>query len=250
MTKPETPLKTKDSIRVHLARLIIEGTLEPNDTLPNEATLANDYGVSRTSIRDVLQSLEEKGLVERKTNIGTRVRSIHSWNLLDEDVLNWSCGVMTQRRFFTSLMELRLIIEPQAACLAAIRANDAELQDIQKSFARMNLGDQSIDPEGDVAFHQAIINATGNMFISQFGSTIRAALYHTIYQSGKDAIDQVESLENHRQLMNSIENRDPQNAHALMGQILCRTVSEMGLPVPQVVLGVIDPDKSPSGSSG
>lgn len=228
--------KTKDNIRDHLARRIIEGTLKPNEILPNELALAQDYGVSRTSMRDVLHSLEEKGLLERKTHVGTRVRSIHSWNLLDEDVLNWSCGVMTQRRFFGSLMELRLIIEPQAAALAAVRANDAELHTIQEAFVMMNLDNQHIDPEGDVAFHQAIIKSSGNIFIAQFGGAIRAALYHTIYQSGKDAIDQVESLENHHRLMTAIENRNGPGAYTIMCQILNMTVSDMGLSASHIIL--------------
>ena len=133
MSEPMT--KTKHILRDRLARQIVEGTLKPDDILPNELTLAREHGVSRTTIRDVLRSLEEKGLLERKTYVGTRVRSIHSWNLLDDEVLNWSCGVMSQRRFFSSLMELRMIIEPQAAALAAIRANDADLRAIQDALA-------------------------------------------------------------------------------------------------------------------
>jgi DNA-binding FadR family transcriptional regulator len=120
-------IRAKHILRDKLARQIVEGTLKPNDILPNELALAREYGASRTTIRNVLCSLEEKGLHERKTYVGTRVRSIHSRNLLDDEVLNWSRGVMSQRRFFSSLMELRMVIEPQAAALAAIRANDADL---------------------------------------------------------------------------------------------------------------------------
>jgi GntR family galactonate operon transcriptional repressor len=123
----ETMIRAKHILRDKLARQIVEGTLKPNDILPKELALAREYGASRTTIRNVLRSLEEKGLHERKTYVGTRVRSIHSRNLLDDEVLNWSCGVMSQRRFFSSLMELRMVIEPQAAALAAIRANDADL---------------------------------------------------------------------------------------------------------------------------
>lgn len=228
--------KTKHEVRNELARQIIEGTLKADDVLPNELDLARDYGVSRTTIRDVLQGLEEKGLLERKTYKGTRVRSIHSWNLLDEEVLNWSCGVMTQRRFFGSLMELRLIIEPQAAALAAIRNNDLELQAIQSAFDWMNINDKRIDPEGDVAFHQSIIKASGNMFVAQFGGAIRAALHHTIYLSGREAIDQVQSIENHRQLLYAIENHDAGSAYDIMGRILKLTVADLGLPKPELIL--------------
>ncbi len=231
----ETMTRTKHILRDRLARQIVEGALKPNDILPNELALAREYGVSRTTIRDVLRSLEEKGLLERKTYVGTRVRSIHSWNLLDDEVLNWSCGVMSQRRFFSSLMELRMIIEPQAAALAAIRANDADLQAIQDSFNWMNIDDQRIDPKGDVAFHQGIIKASGNMFVAQFGGAIRAALYHTIFLSGKEAINQPGSIENHRQVVNAIENRDARSAYAIMTRILNMTVSDLGLPPSEII---------------
>jgi GntR family galactonate operon transcriptional repressor len=238
LSEPMT--KTKHILRDRLARQIVEGTLKPDDILPNELTLAREHGVSRTTIRDVLRSLEEKGLLERKTYVGTRVRSIHSWNLLDDEVLNWSCGVMSQRRFFSSLMELRMIIEPQAAALAAIRANDADLRAIQDAFSWMNLDNQRIDPKGDVAFHQGIIKASGNMFLAQFGGAIRAALYHTIYLSGKEAINQPGSIENHRQVLNAIENRDARSAYAIMIRILDMTVSDLGLPPSEVITTDID----------
>ena len=239
----EIPGKTKQLLREKLVRQIVEGQLKPNDILPNELALAREHQVSRTTIRDVLRSLEEKGLVERKTYVSTRVRSIHSWNLLDDEVLSWSCGAMSHRRFFTSLMELRLIIEPQAAALAAIRANDQDLQTIRQAFKWMNLDDQRIDPEGDVAFHQGIIKASGNMFVAQFGGAVRAALYHTIYLSGKEAIDQPGSIENHRQLLNAIENRDALRAYSLMTRILNLTASDLGLPPTDLVLADSSPER-------
>lgn len=228
--------KTKHVVRDQLARQIIGGELKADMVLPNELDLARDYGVSRTTIRDVLQSLEEKGLLERKTYKGTRIRSIHSWNLLDAEVLNWSCGIMTQRRFFSSLMELRLIIEPQAAALAAIRNNDLELQTIRDAFDWMNIDGQRIDPEGDVAFHHSIIKASGNMFVAQFGGAIRAALHHTIYLSGKEALDQGQSIENHRQLLHAIENHDARSSYAIMSRILKITVADLGLSESEIIL--------------
>ena len=107
---PESIAQNKNAIREHLARLIIEGTLKRDEILPNELALAKGFGVSRTMVRDVLRSLEEKGLIERKTNVGTRVRNIHSWNLLDKEVLEWSGGVLAESRFLLYLLELRLII--------------------------------------------------------------------------------------------------------------------------------------------
>lgn len=238
---PDPLNKNKNSIREHLARMIIEGTIKRDGILPNELDLAKGFGVSRTMVRDVLRSLEEKGLIERKAHVGTRVRSIHSWNLLDSEVLDWGCGVLTQPSFLGSLLELRLLIEPQAAALAAIRANHVELQLITSTFEEMvtaGLEEEGlrIDPEVDIAFHQAIIMSSGNLFISQFGGVIRAALYHTISLSGRAAGDHAESIESHRRLLNSIENRNSAAAYAAMVHVLKKTMADMNIQGTGVIL--------------
>jgi len=231
--------KNKDSIREHLARLVISGELKTEDILPNEVALADKFGVSRTLIRDVLRSLEEKGLIERKPQVGTRPRNIQYWNLLDDEVLAWCCESMPQRRFYVSLLELRMVIEPQAAALAATRANDEEIQQIVNAFNRMTSKNQNgvmIDSEGDIDFHQAIIKASGNIFISQFGGIVRAALYHTIYMSVRAATDHAESIESHRLLLEAIERRNPEQSYMAMSRVLSRTMLDMGIEKASVIL--------------
>lgn len=231
----------KRNIIEHIARLIIQGTLPTNQILPNEIALAAKFGVSRTMIRDALRSLEEKGLIERRTNVGTRVRSIHSWNLLDSEVLEWSSRTLTQSRFLLSLMELRLIIEPQAATLAAIRANDEALQDIRSSFLRMRSRDEGtgellLDTDADIEFHQAVIKASGNLFVAQFGGVIRAALHHTIYLSNKASVDPTFSLECHRRVMEGIESRNPKLAYDGMWRVLKNAIADLNLQITGVVI--------------
>jgi DNA-binding FadR family transcriptional regulator len=227
----------KKNILEHLARKIIDNTIKPHEILPNEFAFAALFGVSRTMIRDILKSLEGKGLIERKTNVGTRVRSIHSWNLLDKELLDWSCGLLTQSRFLVSLLELRLIVEPQAAALAAIRANDEDLQAIRGHLERMaDSGGGTIDTTADIEFHKAIIKACGNLFVSQFGNAIQAALHHTIYMSNKASIDPKASLECHRGILEAIEARDSAGAYAAMCRVLRNTIFDMGLQVSGVIL--------------
>lgn len=232
--KPDVK-KNKGNIREHMARLIINGTIDTDVILPNENLLAEGFEISRTSIRDILRSLEEKGLIQRKTHVGTRVRSIHSWNLLDNEVLEWSSKSMSQRRFFISLIELRMIIEPQAAALAATRANDNDLKRIFSAFNLMvKKSDDGthnvINPDGDILFHQAILKASGNIFVSQFGGAIKAALHHTINMSVIAADNHQESIDNHRELFDAIECRDPEKAYISMNSVLGKTLSDLGVP--------------------
>ncbi|MCW8860278.1 MAG: FCD domain-containing protein [Deltaproteobacteria bacterium] len=238
---PEGTITNKKNITEYLARQIIGGQLKYNEIIPNEIDFAAKFGVSRTMIRDVLKNLEMKGLIERKTNVGTRVRNIQSWNLLDEEVLNWSAGLLTQNRFLLSLLELRLIVEPQAAALAAVRANDSDLQLISENFAHMwNSGmpgnEVTLNTEADIAFHKAIIKASGNLFISQIGGAIQAALHHTIYLSNKANIDHKKSLDCHRRVLTAIENRNSEGAYAGMCCVLQNTIADIGLQSTGVIL--------------
>ncbi len=233
----------KKNILEYLARLIIEGKIKADESLPNEIALSEHFGVSRTMIRDILKTLESKGFIARKTNIGTRVMSIHSWNLLDEEVLEWSCGALTQSRFLLSLLELRLIIEPQAASLAALRANDDHLQELHNyyqlmadSVEKQDLDNDCMDTEADIEFHRTIMKASGNLFISQFGGTIRAALYHTIYRSNRATENTQHSLEAHKSVLESIENRNSEQAYLRMANVLSNTIRDLGLQTTGIIL--------------
>jgi len=238
---PNETIVNKKNITEFLVKQIVSGKIKHNEVMPNEIDFAAQFGVSRTMIRDVLKSLEGKGLIERKKNLGTRVRSIHSWNLLDKELLEWSKGVLTQSRFLLSLMELRLIIEPQAAALAAVRANDKDLMGIRENLSRMenfnkDQGVVTLDTEADIDFHESIIKACGNLFLSQFGSAIQGALYHTIYLSNKNQINHEYSLECHRQVLLAIEDRDPKRAYSSMCRVLNNAISDLNLQITGVIL--------------
>lgn len=240
---PDGILVNKKNILEYLARLIIEGKIKADEILPNEIALSGHFGVSRTMVRDILKTLESKGFIERKTNVGTRVMGIHSWNLLDEEVLDWSCGALTQSRFLLSLLELRLIIEPQAASLAALRANDDDLQELQSCYQRMadsisgtEEAEAFMDNEADIEFHKTIMKASGNLFVSQFGGTIRAALYHTIYLSNRATKNTHQSLEAHKSVLEAIESRNSQQAYLRMANVLSNTIRDLGLQTTGIIL--------------
>lgn len=242
---PENKAVNKKNIIEYLVREIIGGKLKHNTTIPNEIEFASNFGVSRTMIRDILKIIEMKGLIERKTNVGTRIRSIYSWNLLDPELMEWSRDIITGSRFLLSLMELRLIIEPQAAALAAIRANDKDLLRIRDAFSRMldyapDSGAPTINNDADIEFHKSIIKGSGNLFLSQFGSAIQGALHHTIYLSNKINIDQEASLECHRKVLAAIENRDTKGAYAGMCRVLNNAIFDLELKVSGVILSNFD----------
>src|ERR1700761_9557248 len=102
-----------------LATAILRGDYAPETTLPREAELMDTFGVSRTVLREALRTLTSKGLIESRPRVGTRVRPKIAWNLLDVDVLDWYSRVAEPMAFALKLQEMREMIEPYAAGLAA-----------------------------------------------------------------------------------------------------------------------------------
>src|SRR5712691_2438408 len=115
---------------------IVRGELKPGDVLPADE-LSAELGLSRTVLREAVKVLAAKGLVEARPKTGTRVRPRAAWNLLDPDVLAWRSEASPDGDFFRNIVELRRIVEPEAARLAAERATAAEVAGIKAVFCEM-----------------------------------------------------------------------------------------------------------------
>ena len=100
-----------------LGLLVIRGVPAPGETLPDETALGEQFGVSRTVLREAIKVLAAKGLVEPRPRVGTRVRPRHGWNLLDCDVLSWRFEAGPDETLLREITEIRGIIEPAAAAL-------------------------------------------------------------------------------------------------------------------------------------
>src|SRR5205809_5241457 len=113
-----------------IGRRILSGDLRPGDLLPAEP----DLGASRTVVREAVKVLAAKGLVESRPKTGTRVRPRDAWNLLDPDVLAWQREGASPAQFLRKLTEVRRIVEPAAAELAAERASSRELAGVEDAY--------------------------------------------------------------------------------------------------------------------
>ncbi len=157
---------------------IVAGRYREGDVLPGEPVLLSAFGVSRTVLREAIKTLSGKGLVEARTRIGTRVRERAAWNLFDRDVLAWTIEAGIDARFLSDLAEIRLAIEPAAAALAATRRSKADLDTLDACVAAMREA-QGLDPDfarADLAFHLALAEASGNLFMHSVGAVTEAAL--------------------------------------------------------------------------
>ena len=117
-----------------LGRRIVSGRYRPGDTLPIEPKIQQEFGVSRTAVREAVRLLAAKGLIASRPKVGTRVRPMAEWNMLDSDVLRWKIDQNPSEDFINALFEMREIIEPAAASLAAERASEAELAEMARAM--------------------------------------------------------------------------------------------------------------------
>jgi GntR family transcriptional regulator, galactonate operon transcriptional repressor len=206
-----------------LGTRIVRGDISPDDSFPNEADLGLEFGASRSVIREAVKSLAARGLIESRTRTGIRVLPPHQWNLLDAEVLSWRYSVMPAAQFYNELFEVRLMIEPKAAALAAERATPQALAEIQKAFAEMteasNRGVSGID--ADLRFHRAILAASQNALLLQMGNIIAVGLYIS-HQISSESFSVFLPL--HKQVLEAIARKDAATAEQSMRQLLSETL--------------------------
>jgi DNA-binding FadR family transcriptional regulator len=205
-----------------LGTRIIRGDLKPQDPFPIEADLGREFGASRSVIREAVKSLAARGLIESKTRTGIRVLPPAHWNLLDPEVLSWRYGAMPPAQFYSELFEIRLMIEPQAAALAASRATQADIAEIVAAFTEMSKSHQDGAAEiaADLRFHRAILTASRNALLLQMGHLIAVGLYIS-HQASSDSFNTF--VTQHGQVLAAIRARDPQTAKDTMEKLLYET---------------------------
>lgn len=162
-----------------VGRQIVRGHYAPGAFIPKEAELIEEYGVSRTSVREAMRVLAAKGLVDIRQKIGTRVRRHEQWNVFDADILRWHIEEGLGESILLDLVEIRQIMEPQAARMAAGRAgmDDFERLDGAMQAMRDSVGDSESYAHADVDFHQAVYAASHNVLLRQFGAVVADFMY-------------------------------------------------------------------------
>jgi DNA-binding FadR family transcriptional regulator len=169
------------AIATKLGVAIVSGEYAPGDTLSGEVAFSEALNVSRTAYREAVQVLAAKGLVESRPKTGTKVLPKDRWNVLDPDVLAWSFANAPDIDFIRNLFELRSIIEPAAAGLAAERRDRDDLKQMKESLSAMRRHTLSSDEgqSADREFHTAILRATRNSALIFLSSGIGAAVRWT-----------------------------------------------------------------------
>lgn len=213
-----------------IGRQIVMGELRPGEPIPAQP----DLPASRTAVREAIRVLVAKGLVEARPRTGTRVRAREAWNMLDPDVLAWSQDDTSAKALLHAITEVRRVIEPAAAELAARRATPAHLAAIERAFRDMAAampanvdGDVPAFVEADTRFHGAIFHATGNLILEQMSGIIYSALRFSFEATSRIPGSAHDSLPLHRAVADAIRARKPRRAAVAMRTLVTRIARQI-----------------------
>ena len=214
---------------------ILKGQLKPGDQLPAERDLAQSFGVSRTAVREAVKTLREKGLVEAYSGRGTFVTNCTS------NAIRQSLDLMfrvSQQEGSIHLAELRQVLEPEIAALAASRIEEQLLTTMREAVFAMDrsLHDPDAYIEADLDFHLAMAEAVGNPLILSLLDSIVGLL-----REQRSRIFSVDGGPergqfHHKRILQAIERRDPDAARdamrAHLGQVCEDSSSSSATVVP------------------
>lgn len=193
----------------------MEGALKPGDILPPERQLSDMIGVNRHSVREALKVLEYMGVVTSRTGIGTTLNNAAQDVLVEQ--FN-KLGEFSPRQFLFELMELRQILEPAIAALAAQRATEDDLEimqqameDFKKEFENGTLGS-----DADERLHVAIANSTHNSTLLRLAKPIMSMLAQFREKSLHISGRRVATYQEHERIYLAVKNRNPAQASAAM----------------------------------
>ena len=223
---------------------IIDSTYPPGHRFANQKDLSAELGVSRTVVREALGLLRDKGLIESRPKAGTVVADYRMWNLLDPDVLRWSIASRSARTTLNHVAEVRLVIEPEAARLAARRRSDEAADDLLELYDIMaaNVSDFNRYIEADLTFHDAVFRAAANPVLAQMAETIRVALEGsrrvTVQVPGGPAT----TLEHHARVARAIVDQQEAQAARAMTELIRVSADDL-----LRVLQTPAPDHHPAG---
>lgn len=205
------------SVVAILGQRIAAGHYIEGEILPVEQQLADSLSVGRNALREAVKVLSGKGLISTAPRSGTRIRPRDEWNMLDPDVLSWHADPETATpEFLLALLEMRRIIEPKAAELAAVRATREDVAAILAAYDDMQRYQEDSDQRvaADIQLHTAILAASHNPFISHFKYAVATYLKAHFKIGGEAEKDKVQAdLELHHDIAWSIARGKAKSAY-------------------------------------
>ena len=203
--------KVYEEVAKQLERLILK-KLQPGDKLPAERELAEMFGVSRSSIRDAIRSLELVGLVEPRQGAGTVVREVSAESLVSP------LTTVLARQQVSELLDFRKMLEPPLAARAATHASVEDITEMEEILRRQDdkLRRRELAIEEDSEFHYNVAMASDNSVVLKVLDVLMDLLRETRERALQVEGRPQKSLAGHRRILLAIKRRDPAAAEDAM----------------------------------
>jgi DNA-binding FadR family transcriptional regulator len=180
-------------------------------------------------MREALSMLLARHMLDVRPKIGTRIRPMHDWRMIDEEVVSWRFRAKPDPAFLRDVIEFRMLIEPRASAQAATRATAADVAGIREAynqFREIKPGEPGYQV-ADELLHTRIVVASGNQFFQQMAAIIRGALaaVNPIVNE-KDGVWET-AVRMHGRVVDAIERHDPKEAEAASRALIDYTAEEI-----------------------
>ena len=210
------------SIAHDLGAQIVSGRFKPGEILVGEIESSEQRNVSRTAYREAMRVLSAKGLVTSRPRVGTRVSPQHDWHLLDPDVLGWIFHGDPDPGMLQNLFELRFMVEPAAAALAAAHRTPSHLDEMRGALALMKQHTLQT-PAGRLAdqeFHAALLRAGGNPFVISLTNGVIGAVDALTEFKQRGGPLQRDPIPDHELVFDAIVEKNADGARKAMAELI------------------------------
>ncbi|HXG25036.1 MAG TPA: FadR/GntR family transcriptional regulator [Chthonomonadales bacterium] len=214
MIHPVTRQTLRQQVLHSLRDYILAHGLKPSDRLPTERELATALGVSRNTLREALKSLEAVGALSRHPKRGTILQPLDFSLLADVSQFQLLHSPNDLRELFIA----RRLLEVNMLSLVAQSATEEQFERMESAIrlmeAQVNAG--GLGAEGDIAFHHALLEATNNKFLAQFGNLLQEFFHDPRTKLLVDEGEARRAIEAHRQILAALRDGDAERAQRLM----------------------------------
>ncbi|WP_026553730.1 FadR/GntR family transcriptional regulator [Arthrobacter sp. 35W] len=209
---------------------IVAGEFPPGSVVPGELELSAQHEVSRMTVREAMKTLEAQRILSVERGRGTFVNPLSQWVSL-EAVLRAASEGKNDAVAAVQLIELRRMLETGACELAATRISDAELDLLEAHVEAMRAAHQRDDVaafvEADLAFHDVILHACGNVFVSVLFDPLHRVLENRRAQTSRVPQIQANAIDMHGRILASLRSRDPESARIAMDNHMIQTLEDL-----------------------
>ncbi|HYA40460.1 MAG TPA: FadR/GntR family transcriptional regulator [Syntrophobacteraceae bacterium] len=218
MLKKVKPTRVSDLVFEQLRDLIFKGRFKPGEQLMNENQLAESLGVSRPTLREAINRLVALGLVQHRRGHGTFVNRA----AFNADKNPFAAMTADREISLIDLLEERLGLECNAAKMAAARATDEDIADLERSLeqAAIEVEHGGLGQQADEVFHMNIAYATKNAVHIHLMKNFFALLFYGINKNRQnpynDPVNLEKAAEQHARILETIRARDPDSAYSAM----------------------------------